>query len=75
MKHSFTYAQMGTFTLCTYPFSLKLFWSPIVDSVYIPWFGRRKTWIVPTQVLLGVLFFYASFYIEDVLETVRVSVE
>lgn len=68
-KSVFTYTQLGTFSLAGYPFSLKLLWSPIVDSVFIPRIGRRKSWIVPTQILLGFLFIYCSYYIEDVLTT------
>lgn len=45
-----SYAQIGTFSLAAYPYSLKLLWSPIVDSVYSSRWGRRKTWIIPIQV-------------------------
>lgn len=44
-------AEFGSFS--TYPYSLKLFWSPIVDSVYSRSFGRRKSWIVPIQAIIG----------------------
>ena len=66
----FSYTQLGTLSLAAYPFSLKLLWSPIVDSVFIPWIGRRKTWIIPTQLVLGGLFVYCSYYVEDVLASV-----
>ena len=41
-----SYTQIGIFSLAAYPYSFKLFWSPIVDSVYSLAFGRRKSWIV-----------------------------
>ena len=41
-----SYTQIGIFSLASYPYSFKLFWSPIVDSVYSLAFGRRKSWIV-----------------------------
>lgn len=41
-----SYTQIGIFSLASYPYSFKLFWSPIVDSIYSLAFGRRKSWIV-----------------------------
>lgn len=39
---------------------VKLLWAPIVDSVYFHklgcfHFGRRKSWLVPVQLVIGVL--------------------
>jgi len=33
---SASYADLGFFSLASYPYSLKLLWSPIVDSHYWP---------------------------------------
>lgn len=44
-----SYTQIGIFSIASYPYSFKLFWSPIVDSVYSLAFGRRKSWVVPIQ--------------------------
>ena len=30
-----------------------MLWAPIVDSVFWPKFGRRKSWLVPSQYLIG----------------------
>ena len=38
--------------MCSLPFSLKVLWSPFVDLYYFKSFGRRKSWIIPTQVLV-----------------------
>lgn len=49
-----SYTQLGIFSLASYPYSFKLFWSPVVDSLYSSSFGRRKTWIVrPAPVSVG----------------------
>jgi MFS transporter, PAT family, solute carrier family 33 (acetyl-CoA transportor), member 1 len=48
-----SYGQIGVFSLATYPYSLKLLWSPIVDAVWSPRVGRRKSWIMPIQMLSG----------------------
>jgi PAT family acetyl-CoA transporter-like MFS transporter 1 len=46
-----SFTQMGIFAISSYPYSFKLFWSPIVDSLYSASFGRRKSWIVPIQLV------------------------
>ena len=53
-----SYTQIGIFSVASYPYSFKLLWSPIVDSIYSLAFGRRKSWVVPIQlgssvILLG----------------------
>jgi PAT family acetyl-CoA transporter-like MFS transporter 1 len=60
-----SYSQIGVFTLATYPYSLKLFWSPIVDSIFFSKIGRRKTWIIPIQLLLGAIFFWLAGNIDS----------
>jgi hypothetical protein len=53
LKQHVSYTQMGVFSLASYPYSLKLLWSPIVDAVWNPKVGRRKSWILPIQTLSG----------------------
>ncbi|KEZ39307.1 putative membrane protein [Scedosporium apiospermum] len=53
LKNHMSYSEIGVFTLASYPYSLKLFWSPIVDAVWSPRLGRRKSWILPIQILSG----------------------
>eukprot|EP01047_Picozoa_sp_COSAG01_P066085 COSAG01_NODE_9055_length_2568_cov_24.871203_2_plen_210_part_00 len=55
-----SYKGLGTFALCTWPFAVKLLWAPLVDSVYRPAWGRRKSWFVPAQLLAGALFVWAG---------------
>lgn len=69
LKSRLSYAQIGTFSLCAYPYSLKLLWSPIVDSVYNPKVGRRKSWIVPIQAILGSLMIWIGKNSEHLLES------
>lgn len=58
------------FLLCsTYPYSLKLFWSPIVDSVYNRNIGRRKSWIVPIQGIIGSLMIWIGRNSERLLKS------
>ncbi|KAI9842487.1 MAG: hypothetical protein M1838_003102 [Thelocarpon superellum] len=53
LKQHLSYSQIGVFSLASYPYSLKLLWSPIVDAVWNPRVGRRKSWILPIQFLSG----------------------
>merc|ERR1719429_78345 len=48
-----SYKEQAGFSFAYWPFSLKLLWAPIVDSLYFSRIGRRKTWLVPVQYLIG----------------------
>ncbi|XP_053992757.1 acetyl-coenzyme A transporter 1-like isoform X2 [Hylaeus volcanicus] len=54
-----SYKDLGLFSLVTLPFSLKIFWAPLVDSFYIERIGRRKTWIIGTLSFL--VMFWAGY--------------
>ena len=64
-----TWSQQATFSFAFWPFSLKLLWAPVVDSLYLKRFGRRKSWLIPTQYLIGFVMIILSFYINDLLRT------
>ncbi|PFH54736.1 hypothetical protein AMATHDRAFT_52526 [Amanita thiersii Skay4041] len=68
LKEHLSYSQLATIALSSYPYSLKLLWSPIVDSVFISSFGRRKSWIIPMQVIVGSLMLYISLNVERLME-------
>ena len=53
LKSYLSYGQLGVFSLASYPYSLKLLWSPIIDAVWSPKVGRRKSWILPIQTISG----------------------
>jgi PAT family acetyl-CoA transporter-like MFS transporter 1 len=58
------YKANAIFALCSWPFSLKLLWAPIVDACFIPLFGRRKSWLVPCQALAGLLMVSGANFVE-----------
>lgn len=68
LKPHLSYGQIGIFSLASYPYSLKLLWSPIVDAVWSPRFGRRKSWITPVQVIAGLAMIYLGGRIEEMME-------
>jgi PAT family acetyl-CoA transporter-like MFS transporter 1 len=51
------FAGQAIFSLAPWPYSLKLLWAPLVDAVYTTRYGlgQRKSWIVPTQFVMGVV--------------------
>lgn len=53
LKSHLSYSQIGVYSLASYPYSLKLLWSPIVDAWWSAKVGRRKSWILPIQMLSG----------------------
>ncbi|XP_011501252.1 PREDICTED: acetyl-coenzyme A transporter 1 [Ceratosolen solmsi marchali] len=63
-NHRVSYKQQAEFSFVTWPFSLKLLWAPIVDSVFITRFGRRKTWLLPIQYLMGLFMLYLSNHVD-----------
>ncbi|CAF2401023.1 unnamed protein product [Rotaria sp. Silwood2] len=65
--------EQGTFNFVVYPFSLKLAWAPIIDAVYISRLGRRKTWLIPIQFLLGIILFILSFYLTTLIEELKIK--
>lgn len=64
-----SYKDQAMFSFIYWPFSIKLLWAPLVDSLYFQRFGRRKTWMVPTQYLIGVFMLILSSHIDDLLGT------
>ncbi|KAL7541645.1 hypothetical protein ACHAXR_011090 [Thalassiosira sp. AJA248-18] len=61
------YNSQAIFALCSWPFSLKLLWAPIVDACFSKRFGRRKSWLVPIQLIAGALMVGGSDYVEQEL--------
>lgn len=79
LKSHSSYSDIAIFALSTYPYSLKLFWSPIVDSIFVEnlkigglnlSLGRRKSWIVPIQMMLGGMLWVLSGRIEEIMNQV-----
>lgn len=67
LKSKLSYAQVGIFSLAAYPYSLKLLWSPIVDAIYHPKIGRRRSWIIPIQTISGLTLIFLGLKIDALI--------
>lgn len=56
-----------------YPFSIKLLWAPLIDVFYIRWLGRRRTWLLPIQIMLGIAFIILSYHLEYLLVQLHIT--
>ena len=55
--------SIGLFSLVALPYSLKVFWAPVVDRFSAPFLGRRRSWLMLTQ--LGLLLAIAAMALHD----------
>ena len=52
---------IGIFSLVGLPYTLKFVWSPLMDRYVPPWLGRRRGWMISTQVVLFFAIFAIAF--------------
>ncbi len=45
-------STIGLFALVGLPYSLKFLWAPLFDGITLSKFGRRRSWMLVTQILL-----------------------
>ncbi|KPM10889.1 acetyl-coenzyme A transporter 1-like protein [Sarcoptes scabiei] len=66
-----SYSEQAIFSFAIWPFSFKLLWAPIVDSVYYTRFGKRKSWMIPSQYLIGLFMIFISYYLDSMMNSVE----
>ncbi|HKT35225.1 MAG TPA: MFS transporter [Nitrospira sp.] len=44
---------IGLFTLVGLPYSLKFLWAPVMDRITPPWLGRRRGWMLLTEMVVA----------------------
>ena len=62
-----SYEEQGIYSSVSWPYSLKMLWAPLVDSLFIKGFGRRKTWLIPVQFLIGFILIYFADQIPELM--------
>ena len=73
-KKYLTYTQIGEIMMCTLPFSFKVFWSPFVEFYHFKSVGKRRSWIIPTQLIMCAILFYLRANIEALLIAQEVQI-
>ena len=48
-------ATIGFLSLVGLPYTFKFLWAPLMDRFDLPWLGRRRGWLVLTQLGLGAM--------------------
>lgn len=61
---------IGWFSLVALPYSLKFLWSPIMDRFVPPFLGRRRGWLLVTQI--GLLFAIAAIAFQQPSQNTQV---
>lgn len=52
--------QIGFASLLALPWALKFMWAPMVDHNYSARVGQRRSWIIPSQLLISAVLIYAA---------------
>jgi MFS transporter, PAT family, beta-lactamase induction signal transducer AmpG len=60
---------IGLFSLVALPYSFKFVWAPVMDRFIPPFLGRRRGWVLITQILL--LLAIAAMSLHDPLQGLR----
>ena len=55
-------AEIGFFTLIGLPYTWKFLWSPVMDRYTLPFLGRRRGWMLVTQVSLMLVIASMGFF-------------
>lgn len=58
-------SKQAKLSLAALPYSLKIIWAPLVDALYFTKFGKRKTWLIPSQYLLAISLLVMSVKVDD----------
>ena len=65
---------IGLFSLVGLPYVLKFLWAPLLDRFQLQWLSRRRDWIVVSQLVIALLLFAASEYVEAHQHTILLGI-
>jgi RhtX/FptX family siderophore transporter len=64
-KHGFSLREIGLASLLALPWALKFLWAPVADRYEFRGVGKRRSWILPMQLLTAVLLLALAFFTPD----------
>ena len=53
-------ATIGLLSIVGLPYTFKFLWAPLMDRFELPWLGRRRGWVVLTQLILAAVLWWMS---------------
>ena len=68
LKKNFSYSDIGFISWWGLPYTLKFIFAPLIDSKYSRYIGKRRSWIIPTQIVMGAIIMYLAQNIEQLIE-------
>ena len=67
------YNDIGILSIIVIPISLKFLVAPILDVYYFDWAGKRKTYIISTIFIIGLINLYLGSRINGLIETLDIK--
>ncbi len=62
VKEGVGLAEIGFFSLIGLPYTWKFLWAPVMDRYTLPFLGRRRGWMLVTQVAIAISIAAMGFY-------------
>lgn len=67
LESGISLTQLAELSVVFYPFTFKFLLAPVQDAYFSRAFGKRKSYVVPLQYALAVLFVVVGWQIESLL--------
>eukprot|EP01017_Pseudomicrothorax_dubius_P038405 TRINITY_DN574_c0_g1_i1.p1 TRINITY_DN574_c0_g1~~TRINITY_DN574_c0_g1_i1.p1 ORF type:complete len:519 (-),score=133.21 TRINITY_DN574_c0_g1_i1:1302-2858(-) len=68
MEKKISPSQMGVLSFMRYPFALKFLVAPLTDIYYWRSFGRKKSYVIPSQYVLSIMLLLLAVKVDALIE-------
>ena len=68
IENGVSYKDLGLLSFVTYPYTLKLLFAPVEDAYFIQRIGKRKSYVLPCQYLMALVFLILASFIENLVK-------
>lgn len=69
LAQSMSFADLGILSFAMLPFAMKIFFAPLVDSLWTSQLGQRRSWVVPCTAATGILWHLLGQHIDAWMAT------
>lgn len=63
---------IATLYVVSLVYFFRMFIGPIADKYYLPWIGKRKTYLIPCKLIATFLYFVMSFWINGLVQNTEI---